>query len=372
MGTKKSFSTRCVHEGEIKDTMYQGIVSPLFMSTTYPWYGGDAEKKPYPRYFNTPNQEFLSKKIKADVYIKVEGCNPSGSFKDRGMVVAVCMALHNKKKVLVCASTGNTSASASAYAAKYGLVSAIIVPNGNIAKGKLSQAMAFGAKIIAIDGSFDDALNIVRKLENYDEIEIVNSINPYRIEGQKSAAFEILDEIGEIDSLCIPVGNAGNITAYWKGFNEYSKKLNYKFIDSDALIEEKTGVKVPLIFEYEGESGFRKRETKILSEIIKMNSIVLATGGGIILSKTNRQLISESSVVIYLNATIKELVKRLANDKDRPLIQNVDKETKLRELIERRGSLYESIADYIIQTKEKRASEIASEIILNLRANENN
>ena len=144
------------------------------------------------------------------------------------MVVAVCMALHNKKKVLVCASTGNTSASASAYAAKYGLVSAIIVPNGNIAKGKLSQAMAFGAKIIAIDGSFDDALNIVRKLENYDEIEIVNSINPYRIEGQKSAAFEILDEIGEIDSLCIPVGNAGNITAYWKGFNEYSKKLNYK------------------------------------------------------------------------------------------------------------------------------------------------
>ena len=142
--------------------------------------------------------------------------------------MAVCMALHNKKKVLVCASTGNTSASASAYAAKYGLVSAIIVPNGNIAKGKLSQAMAFGAKIIAIDGSFDDALNIVRKLENYDEIEIVNSINPYRIEGQKSAAFEILDEIGEIDSLCIPVGNAGNITAYWKGFNEYSKKLNYK------------------------------------------------------------------------------------------------------------------------------------------------
>ena len=172
--------------------------------------------------------EYLSKKINSDVYIKVEGCNPSGSFKDRGMVVAVCMALYNNKKTLVCASTGNTSASASAYAAKFGLVSAIIVPNGNIAKGKLSQAMAFGAKIIGIDGSFDDALNIVRKLENYDEIEIVNSINPFRIEGQKSAAFEILDEIGEIDSLCIPVGNAGNITAYWKGFNEYSKKFKYK------------------------------------------------------------------------------------------------------------------------------------------------
>ena len=151
-----------------------------------------------------------------------------------------------------------------------------------------------------------------------------------------------------------------------------AKKLNYKFIDSDALIEEKTGVKVPLIFEYEGEAGFRKRETKILSEIIKMNSIVLATGGGIILSKTNRQMLSKSSIVIYLNATIKELVKRLANDKGRPLIQNVDKETKLRELIDRRGTLYESIADHIIQTKDKRASEIASEIILNLRANENN
>tara|TARA_B100000941_G_scaffold290531_1_gene272861 strand:+ start:4806 stop:5837 length:1032 start_codon:yes stop_codon:yes gene_type:complete len=174
------------------------------------------------------SSEFLSKKIGADVFIKVEGCNPSGSFKDRGMVVAVCRALFKKKKILVCASTGNTSASASAYAAKFGLISAIIVPNGNIAKGKLSQAMAFGAKIIAIDGSFDDALNIVRKLEDYDEVEIVNSINPYRIEGQKSAAFEILDDIGEIDSLCIPVGNAGNITAYWKGFREYNEKFGFK------------------------------------------------------------------------------------------------------------------------------------------------
>ncbi len=174
------------------------------------------------------HSDFLSKKIGADVFIKIEGCNPSGSFKDRGMVVAVCMALHRKKQVLVCASTGNTSASASAYAAKFGLISAIIVPNGNIAKGKLSQAMAFGAKIIAINGSFDDALNIVRKLEDYDKIEIVNSINPYRIEGQKSAAFEILDDIGEIDSLCIPVGNAGNITAYWKGFKEYNGKFGFK------------------------------------------------------------------------------------------------------------------------------------------------
>lgn len=145
-----------------------------------------------------------------------------------------------------------------------------------------------------------------------------------------------------------------------------AKKLNYKFIDSDSLIEEKTGVKVPLIFEYEGEEGFRRRETKLLSEVVKMNNIVLATGGGIVLSSTNRKFLSKASIVVYLNAAIKELVKRLVNDKERPLIQNVDKETKLRELIERRGSLYESVADYIIQTKGKRASEIANEIIKKL------
>ncbi len=171
--------------------------------------------------------DYLSKETGASVYLKIEGCNPSGSFKDRGMVVAVCKALQKNKKILVCASTGNTSASASAYAAKFGLTSAIIIPSGNIAKGKLAQAMAFGAKIIAIDGSFDDALNIVRKLENESSIEIVNSINPHRIEGQKTAAFEIIDSLGSIDYLCIPVGNAGNISAYWKGFKEYSSLKNF-------------------------------------------------------------------------------------------------------------------------------------------------
>ena len=140
------------------------------------------------------------------------------------------VALHRKKQVLVCASTGNTSASASAYAAKFGLISAIIVPNGNIAKGKLSQAMAFGAKIIAINGSFDDALNIVRKLEDYDNIEIVNSINPYRIEGQKSAAFEILDDIGEIDSLCILLETLEILQLIGKGLKSIMKNLvlNYQ------------------------------------------------------------------------------------------------------------------------------------------------
>jgi len=171
--------------------------------------------------------DYLSKETGASVYLKIEGCNPSGSFKDRGMVVAVCKALQKNKKVLVCASTGNTSASASAYAAKFGLTSAIIIPSGNIAKGKLAQAMAFGAKIVAIDGSFDDALNVVRKLENESSIEIVNSINPHRIEGQKTAAFEIIDSLGSIDYLCIPVGNAGNISAYWKGFKEYSPLKNF-------------------------------------------------------------------------------------------------------------------------------------------------
>ena len=172
--------------------------------------------------------DYLSKATGASVHLKIEGCNPSGSFKDRGMVVAVCKALQKNKKILVCASTGNTSASASAYAAKFGLNSAIIIPSGNIAKGKLAQAMAFGAKIVAIDGSFDDALNIVRKLENESDIEIVNSINPHRIEGQKTAAFEIIDSLDSVDYLCIPVGNAGNISAYWKGFKEYSPLKNFK------------------------------------------------------------------------------------------------------------------------------------------------
>lgn len=171
--------------------------------------------------------KYLSDHINANVYLKLEGSNPSGSFKDRGMVVAVSQAIFKNKETLICASTGNTSASASAYAAKFGLTSAIIVPQGNIAKGKLAQAMAFGAKIIAIDGSFDDALNLVREMENQPGIEIVNSINPFRIEGQKTAAFEIIDSLESIDYLCIPVGNAGNITAYWKGFKQYSDSSSF-------------------------------------------------------------------------------------------------------------------------------------------------
>ena len=157
-----------------------------------------------------------------ELYFKLEGCNPTGSFKDRGMVVAVAKALEAGKKQIICASTGNTSASAAAYGARYQLETLVLVPAGEIALGKLAQAMAYGARILAVNGSFDDALNTVRGIVKLLDIELVNSVNPFRIEGQKTAAFEIVDELGEApDFVCIPVGNAGNITAYWKGFTEY-------------------------------------------------------------------------------------------------------------------------------------------------------
>jgi len=160
-----------------------------------------------------------------ELYFKLEGCNPTGSFKDRGMVVAIAKALEAGSKAVICASTGNTSASAAAYAAYCGLAAIIIVPKGKIALGKLAQAIVYRAKIVTIDGNFDQALNIVRSLTQKHPITLVNSINPHRIEGQKTAAFEIVDALGEApDYLFIPVGNAGNITAYWKGFVEYYQK----------------------------------------------------------------------------------------------------------------------------------------------------
>jgi threonine synthase len=159
-----------------------------------------------------------------ELYFKLEGCNPTGSFKDRGMVVAVAKALEDGSKAVMCASTGNTSASAAAYAAYCGLTAIIIVPKGNIALGKLAQAIVYGAKIVSLDGNFDQALNIVRGLTEKHPVTLVNSINPNRIEGQKTASFEIVDAMGDApDYLFIPVGNAGNITAYWKGFVEYNK-----------------------------------------------------------------------------------------------------------------------------------------------------
>ena len=157
-----------------------------------------------------------------EVFVKNEGVNPTGSFKDRGMTVAVSKAMERGTKALICASTGNTSASAAAYAARAGISCVVILPAGKIATGKLLQAFAYGAKIVAIDGNFDDALRIVRELGETGDFTIVNSINPDRIAGQKTAAFEIVDELGDApDFHLLPVGNAGNITAYWAGYREY-------------------------------------------------------------------------------------------------------------------------------------------------------
>ena len=160
-----------------------------------------------------------------DVFVKNEGVNPTGSFKDRGMTVAVSKAIERGARTLICASTGNTSASAAAYAARAGISCVVILPAGKIATGKLLQAFAYGAKIVAIDGNFDDALRIVRELGERGDFAIVNSINPDRIAGQKTAAFEIVDEIGNApDFHLLPVGNAGNITAYWAGYGEYQAR----------------------------------------------------------------------------------------------------------------------------------------------------
>jgi threonine synthase len=178
---------------------------------------------------NTPliKADNLAKKIglKADLYLKYEGANPTGSFKDRGMTMAVSKAVEEGSNAIICASTGNTSAAAAAYGAKAGLKTFVLIPDGYMALGKLSQAMMYGADVIAIDGNFDEALEIVIELSKKYPITLVNSVNPYRIEGQKTAAFEVCDVLGKApDYLCIPVGNAGNITAYWKGFKEYFDK----------------------------------------------------------------------------------------------------------------------------------------------------
>ena len=164
----------------------------------------------------------LSERVGARVFLKYEGLNPTGSFKDRGMTMAMSKAVEEGAKAVVCASTGNTSASAAAYAARAGLTCAVLIPEGHIALGKLAQALIHGARVLQIRGNFDDALEIVRELGERAPVTVVNSINPFRLEGQKTGAFEIADVLGDApDVHCIPVGNAGNITAYWKGYLEY-------------------------------------------------------------------------------------------------------------------------------------------------------
>lgn len=173
---------------------------------------------------NTPliRLDQLSHEWGVDLHVKVEGANPTGSFKDRGMVMAVAKAKEAGSDTVICASTGNTSASAAAYAARAGLRCIIVIPEGKIAMGKLAQAVMYGASIVSIEGNFDEALKMVRSISETEPVTLVNSVNPYRLEGQKTAAFEICDQLGGApDILAIPVGNAGNISAYWKGFKEY-------------------------------------------------------------------------------------------------------------------------------------------------------
>jgi threonine synthase len=175
---------------------------------------------------NTPliPAPYISEQIGRDVkvLVKYDGLNPTGSFKDRGMTMAITKAKEAGEKAVICASTGNTSAAAAAYARRAGMRAFVVIPDGYVALGKLAQALLYGAEVIAVKGNFDDALNIVRGIAEHYPVNLVNSVNPYRLEGQKTAAFEIVDVLGESpDWLCIPVGNAGNISAYWMGFNQY-------------------------------------------------------------------------------------------------------------------------------------------------------
>jgi threonine synthase len=164
----------------------------------------------------------LSEMLDNEIWLKVEGANPTGSFKDRGMTMAISKAAEDGARAVICASTGNTSASAAAYATKAGMIPVVLIPQGKIAMGKLAQAIAHGSRLIQVDGNFDDCLNLARELSQEYPVALVNSVNPFRIEGQKTAAFEVVDLLGDAPDLhVLPVGNAGNITAYWKGYNEY-------------------------------------------------------------------------------------------------------------------------------------------------------
>jgi threonine synthase len=191
----------------------------------------------------------LSERIECRAYLKFEGANPTGSFKDRGMTVAVSRAKGRGAEAVICASTGNTAASAAAYAARAGLRGAVIVPEGKIAIGKLAQALMHGARVVALQGNFDDALTIVRELSQKHPIELVNSVNPHRIEGQKTAAFEVVEDLGGMPgALAIPVGNAGNVTAYWRGFQELAES-------GDQLDKAAGSGPLPILYGFQAEGA---------------------------------------------------------------------------------------------------------------------
>ncbi|MBC7294036.1 MAG: threonine synthase, partial [Thermoleophilia bacterium] len=215
MGNQKGFSPRIGQRPFGVIERYRSFL-PLRPETTPATLGeGDTPLIP---------ARWLSQELGCQVFLKYEAVNPTGSFKDRGMTVAITKALEDGATAVICASTGNTSASAAAYAARAGLRCVVLIPEGKIAMGKLSQALMHGAVAIAIDGNFDQALEFVKDIAARRRITLVNSLNPYRIEGQKTAAFEIVDALGDAPALLtIPVGNAGNITSYWKGFREYKE-----------------------------------------------------------------------------------------------------------------------------------------------------
>ncbi len=209
-GTPGPFSGRA-SEGIIR--RYRDLLPVSDATPVVTLHEGSTPLVPAPR---------LSERVGAEVYLKIEGANPTGSFKDRGMTLAISKAAEEGARAVVCASTGNTSASAAAYAKRAGMTCAVLIPEGHIALGKLAQALVHGASVLQVRGNFDVALEIVRRLPERAPVVVVNSVNPYRIEGQKTGAFEIVDALGDApDVHCIPVGNAGNITAYWRGYLEY-------------------------------------------------------------------------------------------------------------------------------------------------------
>lgn len=233
-----------------------------------------------------------------ELYFKLEGMNPTGSFKDRGMVVAVAKALEDGCTGVICASTGNTSASASAYGSACGLESIVVVPKGNIAAGKLAQASMYGARVVAISGLFDDALDIVRSFAGPGPIKLVNSINPDRIAGQKTASFEIIDELGDApDDLFIPVGNAGNITAYWKGFTEYHEMGNSTCLP--RMMGFQAAGSAPLVLGHPVEDPHTVASAIRIGRPASWNEAVTARddSGGLIDSVTDEQIMDAYSLL---------------------------------------------------------------------------
>lgn len=234
---------------------------------------------------NTPliKAQNLSKKLDLNIYFKYDGLNPTGSFKDRGMVMAVAKAIEDGSKAIMCASTGNTSAAAAAFAARYNLKCYVLIPDGNIAMGKLAQALMYGAKVIAIDGNFDDALDIVRDITKTQPITLVNSVNPYRLQGQKTAAFEICDDLGKApDYLAIPVGNAGNISAYWMGFKEY--KDDNKIDSLPRLLGFQAALSAPLVI------GEIVKNPQTIATAIKIGNPASADKAKLALKESNGEI----------------------------------------------------------------------------------